>query len=232
MRRRAATLITVTGLALTTGAALVSSAGPAAAAARPGVTAVKELDLAGYHFTVGKSPASLSAQARVTAPKSFCGSGGNNAYAPEVVVHYHAGTSLRTAEVTLAFGCVSGTSVPGFASLEVGSQSKNVPNPINPGQTVTITVTAGHGGVSAKIAYSKSDKASLKGAGGKPADAQFSVALPSPPRYSPIKFTHCTANGKKLSSFHPGGWEGVNGSGKVTGKISRISNGTNFTVSY
>jgi hypothetical protein len=230
MRRRAATLITVTGLL--TSAALAASTGMAAAAARPGTAAVKELDLAGYHFTVGKSTTSLSAQAHITAPKSSCGSGGTNAYAPEVVVHYRAGTSVQTAEVTLACGCFSGSPIPGYASLEVGSHSKTVANPLSPGQTVTITVTAKHSGVTAKIAYSKSDTASLSGAGGSPSGAQFSVALPSPPRYSPIKFSQCTGNGKKLSSFHPGAWEGVNSSGKATGKISKLSDGTNFTVSY
>lgn len=230
MRRRAATLITVTGLALTTGAALVASTGLATAAARPEVTAVRELDLAGYHFTVGSS--SFAAQAHITAPRSSCGTGKTNAYAPGVVVHYHSGTSLETAEVTLAFGCAFGASIPGYATLEVGSKSKPVSHPLSPGQTVTITVTVKGSGVTAKIAYSKSDTASLAGGGGRPADAAFEVALPSPPRYSPIKFTHCTGNGKKLSSFHPGAWEGVNSSGKVTGKISPISNGTNFTVSY
>ena len=63
-------------------------------------------------------------------------------------------------------------------------------------------------------------------------DAQYSVALPGPPKYNPVKFTQCQANGKDLATYKPGGWEGVSKSGKVIGKISGLSGGTGFTVSY
>lgn len=213
-------LVPVTGLA------------PAAAGTAPAAgTATKEPGLAGYHFSVGKTVTSMTIQGKITVPSVQCGSAAN-AFSPGVSSQYLVGTGEHTALVQLDLSCFGGIPVYGDAVLVLGSQTKNVQHPLKPGAVVTVTIFLGHSSSSVKIAYSKTSGASLKGGGTRPAEGQFTVALPDPPRYSPVKFSQCTVNGKSLSSFKPGVWESVTRSGKVNGKTSALSHGTDFTVSF
>jgi hypothetical protein len=229
MRQQAARLITTAGMMLVTGAALVAATGVAAAGAStsPASTATKELFLAGYHFTAGQGTTSLTVKATITVPTISCGSG-DYVFTPEVVAHYYVGTSLDTASAQIALGCVSG--IPGYGDtvLDVANKTVNVPHQVSPGENVAITITITKSSASVKIAYATT--ASDSGAGGRPYDAEYPVALPSPPRYSPVRFSGCTGNGKSLASYKPGSWEAVNKSGKVIGVPSKITKGTAFTV--
>jgi hypothetical protein len=228
MRQQAARLITTAGMALVTSVALVAATGVAAGASTsPVPTATKELFLAGYHFTVAKGTTSLTVKGTITVPTISCGSG-DYVFTPEVVAHYYVGTSLDTASAQIALGCVSGTPGYGGTVLDVGNKAAVVPQQVAPGENVAITIAITKSSASVKVAYAI--KAADSGAGGTPYDAEYPVALPSPPTYSPVKFSGCTANGKSLASYKPGSWEAVNKSGKVIGVPSKITNGTAFTV--
>ena len=226
MRQRVVRLITATGMALATSVALVSATGLAAASTSPATGATKELFLAGYHFTVSKTT-SLTVKGSIKVPTITCGNG-DYVLAPQVVVHYHVGNNLDTASAQLGLGCTSGFPVYGDPVLLVGNKTVNIQHQVTPGETVAITITITKSTASVKIAYSTTGTDS--GTGGSPADAQYSVALPAPPAYSPVKFSGCTANGKDLSSYNPGAWQAVNKSGKALGTPSKITSGTVFSV--
>lgn len=227
MRQQAARLITAAGMVLVTSAALVAGTGPVAASTSPVTTATKELFLAGYHFTVAKGTTSLTVKGTITVPTISCGSG-DYVFTPEIVAHYYAGTSLDTASAQIALGCVSGIGGYGDPVLDVGNKTVNVPHEVSPGENVAITITITKSSASVEIVYATT--ASDSSTGGTPYDAEYPVALPSPPTYSPVKFSGCTANGKSLASYKPGSWEAVNKSGKVIGIPSKITSGTAFTV--
>jgi hypothetical protein len=228
MRRQAARFIATAGMVLVTSAALVAATGATAGASTsPVTTATKELFLAGYHFTVAKGTTSLTVKGTITVPAISCGSG-DYVLTPELVAHYYVGTSLDTASAQIALGCVSGIRGYGDPVLDVGNKTVNVPHPVSPGENVAITIAITKSSASVKIAYSTT--ASDSSAGGRPYDAEYPVALPSPPTYSPVKFSGCTANGKSLASYKPGSWEAVNKAGKVIGIPSEITNGTAFNV--
>jgi hypothetical protein len=214
-------------MVLAASAALAAATGPAGASTSPVTAATKELFLAGYHFTAGKGTTSLTVKGSITVPTISCGSG-DHVFTPEVVAHYYVGTSLDTASAQIALGCVSG--IPGYGGtvLDVGNKTVNVPHQVSPSEKVAITITITKSSASVKIAYSTT--ASDSNAGGTPYDAEYPVALPSPPTYSPVKFSGCTVNGKSLASYKPGAWEAVNDSGKVIGNPSKITNGTAFSV--
>jgi hypothetical protein len=217
------------GVALATGALVLAGAGLAGAASGPGV--VKEPGLAGYHFAVSKSATSLTAKGTITLPNLNCAAGSSNVFAPQIVVNYLVGTSEETAEVSLGLTCASGIAVYGQPSVEVGSKNETAPQRLGAGEQVTVTIAISASKSSATVTAGK-QTATLTNGGGRPAQAQYSVVLPDPPKYSPVKFSQCTVDGKDLSTVKPGGWEGVSKSGQVIGKISAISGGTSFTVSY
>jgi hypothetical protein len=228
MRRRAVRLITTAGMVLVTSAALVAATGVAAGASTsPVTTATKELFLAGYHFTVAKGTTSLTVRGRITVPTISCGSG-DYVFTPEVVAHYYVGTSLDTASAQISLGCVSGTPTYGVVVLEVGNRPAAIPQQVSPGENVAITIAITKSLTSVNVAYAI--KAEDSGAGGRPYDAEYPVALPSPPTYSPVKFSGCTVSGKSLGSYKPSSWEAVNKSGKVIGIPSKITDGTAFAV--
>jgi hypothetical protein len=228
MRQQAARLITAAGMVLVTSAALVAGTGAVAGASTsPVTTATKELFLAGYHFTVAKGTTSFTVKGTITVPTISCGSG-DHVFTPEIVAHYYAGTSLDTASAQIALGCVSGSGGYGDPVLDVGNKTVNVPHEVSPGENVAITITITKSSASVEIVYATT--ASDSSTGGTPYDAEYPVALPSPPTYSPVKFSGCTANGKSLASYKPGSWEAVNKSGKVIGIPSKITSGTAFTV--
>jgi hypothetical protein len=227
MRRRAARLITAAGVVLATSAALAAATGAAAGASTSVTRATKELFLAGYHFTVAKGTTSLTVKGTITVPTVSCGSG-SYVFTPELVAHYYVGTSLDTASAQIALACASGIPVYGDTVLDAGNKTVNVPHEVSPGENVAITITITKSSASVKIVYATT--ASDSSAGGRPYDAEYPVALPSPPTYSPVKFSGCTANGKSLASYKPGSWEAVNKSGKVIGIPSGITDGTSFTV--
>jgi hypothetical protein len=103
-----------------------------------------------------------------------------------------------------------------------------VPKEVSPGENVAITITITKSSASVKIVYATT--ASDSSAGGTPNDVEYPVGLPSPPTYSPVKFSGCTVNGKSLASYQPSAWEAVNKSGKVIGVPSSITGGTAFSV--
>jgi hypothetical protein len=225
MRRRAVSFIGAAGLALAASVTLVSTGGPAAAGTAPQAT--KELDLAGYHFTVSKATTSLTLKGDIVVPSVSCGSG-VYVFAPQVVAHYYVGSNLDTVSAALGLGCTDGIPAFGDPVLLVGSKTVNGTHQVTAGEKVAITITIGKSAASVRLVYSST--LSDSGQGGRPHDGQYSVALPTPPRYGPVKFSGCTVNGKSLASRGPGAWEGVNKSGKVTGVPSKISGGTGFTV--
>jgi hypothetical protein len=194
--------------------------------ASPGV--VKEHGLAGYHAaTRGRS---VTVRGKITVPRASCGRGAF-AYAPEIVARYYVGHGLKLASVGLSLACDLGVPVYGDASLSINGRTKVVSHPLRAGQTVAITIAVTRSRTTVTIAYSARSSASLKGAGGRPYDAQYLVALVRPPSYRPVKFSACTINQRKLSALHPGAWESVTKSGRVDGRVSRITKGTAFTVS-
>jgi uncharacterized RmlC-like cupin family protein len=228
MRKQAARLITAAGMVLVTSTALVTATGAAAGASTSPVTAAtKELFRAGYHFTVAKGTASLTVKGTITVPTISCGSG-DFVLTPELVAHYRVGTSLDTASAQIALSCVSGIPIYGDAVLDVGNKTVNVPKEVSPGENVAITITITKSSASVKIVYATT--ASDSSAGGTPNDVEYPVGLPSPPTYSPVKFSGCTVNGKSLGSYQPSAWEAVNKSGKVIGVPSSITGGTAFSV--
>jgi hypothetical protein len=228
MRQQAARLIMAAGMTLLASASLVAATGAAAGASTSPVTsATKELFLAGYHVTVAKGTTSLTEKGTITVPTISCGSG-DYVVTPEVVAHYYVGTSLDTASAQIALGCVSGIPVYGDTVLDVGNKTVNVPHAVSRGENVAVTITITKSSASVKIAYATT--ATDSSAGGTPYDAEYPVALPSPPTYSPVKFSGCTVNGKSLASVKPGSWEAVNKSGKVIGIPSAITDGTAFSV--
>jgi len=227
MRQQAARLITAAATGLVTSAALAAGAGAAGASTSPVTTATKELFLAGYHFTVAKGTTSLTVKGTIAVPTISCGSG-DYVFTPELVAHYYVGTSLDTASVQIGLRCVSGIGDYGDPVLDVGNKTVNVPHEVSPGEDVAITITITKSSASVEIAYATTAEDSS--AGGTPEDAEYPVALPSPPTYSPVKFSGCTVNGKSLASYKPGSWEAVNKSGKVIGIPSKITSGTAFTV--
>jgi hypothetical protein len=215
MRRITATLAAVITAALVIGTgAGTAAASPAAAAGQP----VKEHGVAGYHVSLGKSITALTASAQVTVPRSSCGSG---IFSPVVSAQFFVGKAETTASVALTLGCFGRPPVYGDAVLTVGTKTKNVRHPLKPGAVVTMTVTV----------RGSASSFSREGTAGRPAGTQFIVALPDPPGYSPVKFSACTVNGKKLAAFNPGAWESVTRSGKVNGNVSRLTDGKDFTVS-
>ena len=228
MRKQAARLITAAGMVLAASAALVTATGAAAGASTSPVTAAtKELFLAGYHFTVAKGTASLTVKGTITVPAISCGSG-DFVFTPELVAHYFVGTSLDTASAQIGLGCVSGIVGYGDPVLDVGNKTVNVPHEVARGENVAVTITITKSSASVKIVYATT--ASDSSTGGTPNDVEYPVALPSPPTYSPVRFSGCTVNGKSLASYKPGAWEAVNKSGKVIGVPSGITGGTAFSV--
>jgi hypothetical protein len=189
---------------------------------------IKEHGLAGYHATTHGS--SVTVRGKITVPRASCGRGAF-AYAPEIVARYYVGHGLKLASVSLSLACDLGVPVYGDASLSVNGRTKVVSHPLRAGQTVAITIAITRSRTTVTIAYSARSSASLRGAGGRPYDAQYLVALVRPPSYRPVRFSACTVSRRDLSALHPGAWESVTKSGKVDGKVSRITKGTTFTVS-
>jgi hypothetical protein len=215
---------------LRAGSALLAAAGLAlAVGVAPAGASTKQLYLAGYHFNAPKG-STLTVRADITVPNSSCASG-DYVYSPQVVVRYYVGTGLKVASVLLGLGCAFGSAVPGAPVLAVDGHVKNVTHLLSVGETVGVVITIKRSRASATLVFSRHSSATETGPGGKSKDVQYSVALPKPPRYRPVRFADCTANGRRLSSFRPGSWEGINPHGKVLGKVSRISRGTSFSVS-
>jgi hypothetical protein len=226
MRRRPVMLAGVLAAGLALGAGITS--GPASAAV-PAGTATKVHGVAGYHLTVRKNVRSLTVQAEIKVPGSSCGSGAFT-YSPEVAVQYVTGHATRDVSASLVLGCYAGLPVYGDAVLVAGSKTKDVPRQLKAGEVVTITLSVRSSGASVKVTYPDAS-ATLRAKGGRPAEVQFAVALPSPPRYSPVRFSGCKLNGRKLAHYKPAKWESVTSSGRVDGKVSALSHGTNFSVS-
>jgi hypothetical protein len=228
MGRWAGTVGRAGAIALVTGGLLLAGSGLAGAATPSSV--VKVPDLAGYHFTVSKSVTSITVQGSITMPGVTCGTSGQ-VFVPQVEVRYYVGTSLVTASAAFGITCVSGIAIYGDPSLQVDGKTEKGSRQLAAGETAGVTVKISAAGGSVQVAYSKTGSDTLSGTGGRPHDVQYSVVLPGPPKYNPVKFTQCTANGKDLATYQPGGWQGVNQAGQVIGKLSGISGGTAFAVS-
>lgn len=197
---------------------------PASASAKP----TRELYEAGYHFRAPR--AAMTLQSTIKIPRSTCGRN-TFVYSPQVVIRYHIGTGVKVASVQLALGCAFGIMTNGDAVLQVNGHDKVIPHPLRPGQSVTVVVSVTRSRAITKIIYSKHSSASLSGHGGRARDGRYTVALPKPPRYGPVRFSGCRVNGRKLGSLRPGAWNAINKAGKITGRVSRLSHGTAFTVS-
>jgi hypothetical protein len=215
-----------TGGALTLAAGLALASGLAPAAA----STSRALFIAGYHFTAPRG-GTLTVHGTIKVPRSTCGLGAF-VFAPEVEAKYYVGTGLKVASVTLGLGCAAGVPHGGDPVLLVDSRSRTVHHQLRAGQTVSVTITITRSGASAKLAFSRRSSVTVHGPGGRPRDGEFVVNVPKPPRYSPVRFTGCTVDGRKLSSVRPAAWEAVNRHHQVIGRTSRLSHGTAFTVTY
>lgn len=105
-------------------------------------------------------------------PKVSCNTG-TFGLAPQVLVRYYVGAGLKVASASLALTCDFGIPIYGDASLLVNNRTKVIPHPLQPGQTVAVTVTIRRSGASVQISYPDHSSASLRGAGGRPFDGQF-----------------------------------------------------------
>jgi hypothetical protein len=213
-------------VALAAALPLASGIAPAAASTTAGAT--RQLYQAGYHFTAPRG-SSLTIHGAITVPKVSCNTG-TFGLAPQVLVRYYVGTGLKVASASLALTCDFGIPIYGDASLLVNNRTKVIPHPLQPGQTVAVTVTIRRSGASVQISYPDHSSASLRGAGGRPFDGQFSATMAKPPRYAPIRFTSCTVDGRTLAAVRPGAWVAVDRHNHVIGQPSKLSHGTNFTV--
>jgi hypothetical protein len=193
-----------------------------------GTTAARQLYQAGYHFAAPRGPA-LTVHGAITVPRVSCNTGAFG-LAPQILVRYYVGTGLKVASASLALTCDFGIPIYGNASLLVNNRTKVVPHPLRPGQTVAVTVTIRRSAATVQISYPGHSSATLRGAGGRPFDGQFSAAMARPPRYAPISFTGCRVDGRTLAAVRPGAWIAVDRHNHVIGRPSRLSHGTNFTI--
>jgi hypothetical protein len=188
--------------------------------------------LAGYHFATSK--ASLLVRGRITVPKSTCGKD-TYRYAPQIGAGFVSGSLHEDAIVVLHLKCRAGHQRPGTAEVVAGFHVKRPAALITAGQTIRVRLTVRGGWSSAEIIYPSGKSVKVWGSGGSPSSVAYALVLPrsAPPHYSPLKFTACYVNSKRLSAFNPRIWQSVTSAGVVDGKVSSLSgNGTSFTISY
>ncbi len=228
MRQRLAIILA------TAGCVAVSGFGSAAASASTGITptVTKRTGLAGYYFTVSRT-STLIVHGSIKVPSAACGSGAHS-FGMQIGAGFSRGGLHLDAIVLLQLTCRSGK-VSGTAQLVAGYNAALPATAIRAGQVVQISASVrSAGGSFAKIVYPGGASAAVWGPGGTPTGADYALTLPSsqPPHYSPVAFSGCLVNGKKLSAFHPKTWESVTTSGAVDGRAGSLTGGTGFTISY
>ena len=168
-------------------------------------TTHNRVGLAGYHFATSK--ASLQVRGRITVPKSTCGKN-TYRYAPQIGAGFTSNSLHAVAIVVLNLKCRAGHQRPGTAEVVAGFHAKKPATLIKAGQTIRVRVTVKSGWSSAEIIYPGGRSVTVWGAGGRPSSVAYALVLPnsSPPHYSPLKFSACYVNSRRLSAFHPRIW--------------------------
>ncbi len=229
MRQRLAIIIATAGFVVGSGFCVT------AASASTGIHAsvTKRAGLAGYYFTVSKTTTALRLRGSVKVPTSTCGKR-LRSYSLQIGAGFTRGGLHEDAIVVLMLNCKAGTQGTGTAQLVAGYDVSMPATPIKAGQVVRIIATVTSHGSFAKITYANGASAAVWGPGGRPTGADYALTLPNwyPPRYSAVTFSGCTVNKKKLSAFHPNIWESVTTPGAVDGRVSTLTGGTGFTISY
>lgn len=216
-----------------TGVAPAAAGVSTAAQARSGQTlTVKKVGLAGYHFRVS-GRAVLKVHGTIKVPSSTCGRK-TRRYSLQIGTGFSSGGQPVDAIVLLQLRCRGGTQRSGSAELVAGYHALIPPRPVRAGQTLRIRTTVKATWSGATVVYPSGASYSVYGPGGHPTGAAYALTLsgPRPAHYTPVKFTRCTVNKRRLSAFHPGIWESVTSSGKVDGSVSALSNGTAFTITF